>query len=265
MALWGAKVSHAEPFVLKGRDDFNIGVYNAALASCNPNHPVHLYLGIDDEKFLLGTFRPGSVDQFAITVEITTQDENTYTFSVEPDKSEVHLTGALLDIEPPYMFNTSDDDDDEFLHAHGLDGDDDDDDDDDLEDSDEDGGPAIEELQEERPRLEQAKKVKAAPEKAQQPVAEHVHSGDKKGSKGGKGGKPVVTKSDEKAKEPPKAEAPKAEQQGGKRPAPPQAEQPPGKRQKTDGTGSVKCAHCDRTFNSATACEQHAKSKHQQQ
>jgi len=251
MSLWGAKVSSDKPFVLE-RDEFvGTGIYNAALLSSSGSS-VHLYLHTENDKFLVGTFRPGSVEQFPLTVEISPDDDNTYQFSVEPSGSEVHLTGALILPEmsgfPPGGFDS---DEDDLIGLQEVDDDDDDDEDE--------GANIVDVTHEEtKPKLGKLTQIKITQEDKLQDTklaVEKPKEGMEKKPKTkppAQSGQPSAVKTDQSASE-------GDGKKGKKRPA--QGEhQTPGKKQKVEGT--VSCSQCPKKFQNEQALSQHINSKH---
>jgi len=283
MALWGAKVTFDKPLELSADEDYNTGIYNAALLSAsNGNTPVHLFLQIGQEKYLVGTFRPNSVEQFPLTIEIYTTDDNSYKFTVSSE-SEVHLTGSLLEPQDDdHMGNMyggaplgSDSDDDDMLDAEGADAD----------------SPAVEEVNEEPTRRlpepkalkekgpkgeSKAKKEKPAQE---QPVEIQDNAKTPKTKKGKKAANPEAldeapaeaNKQPSKEKsgpaeantQPPKEKStPTSEKKGQKRPAD-DTQQQQAKKQKTEG--SIPCPQCTRKFTTEQGRDQHVKHVHNTQ
>jgi len=294
MALWGAKVTFDKPLELSADEDYNTGIYNAALLSAsNGNTPVHLFLQIGQEKYLVGTFRPNSVEQFPLTIEIYNNEDNSYKFTVSAE-SEVHLTGSLLEPDMGSMYGgapfDSDSDDDEMLDAEGADAD----------------GPEVEEVNEEPRRLPVLKETKALKEKGpkgessakkEKPVENQLvetqdHSKTAKTKKGKKAANPEVDEAPAEANKQPSKEksapteankqpskeksapaeankqpskeksAPGSDKKGQKRPAE-DTQQPHVKKQKTEG--SIPCSQCTRKFTSEQGRDQHVKHVHNSQ
>jgi len=300
MSLWGGKVTSSQPLEIKAKDDQNTGIYNAALVSSSGNNPVHLHLSLDGkEKFVVGTFRPGVVEQFPLTIEIYASDEATYSFSVTPDNSEVHLVGSLLEPAEEIYGPPFGDSDSELLES------------DEAEIVGDDDGPAVIEVDEAEEKAKSKLPAKALPPaqakggkgkgKGKNAKAEEQHKPEakqeekaednketkpdvkpeakqdnknqkKKGKKGKQEGK---QEGKQDVKPPAPAASPEAKEQkpagtepqgkGKKRPneQPTTAKQPPAKKQKVEGT--VPCSQCDRKFVNEMARDQHTKSAHNKQ
>jgi len=259
MSLWGAKVSSNQPCVLAGSDDFvGTGIYNAALVSANGGS-VHLYLHIGTDKFLVGTFRAGSVEQIPLTIEISPDDDSTYQFSVEPNGSEVHLTGALIEPDGfPEGYDDIESDDDDLI---GLrEGDDDEGEAPNIEDVTNELKPGkakhikmIRSPEDDKPQ----DAFKHEPKQETKPVEKPKEVKEKKPKTGVKpqpaqSGQPTAVKTEQTASE-------GDGKKGKKRPASGE-QQPSVKKQKVEGT--VSCSNCPKRFQNEQALAQHINSKH---
>jgi len=263
----GGKVSEGKPLLLETENTWPLFLLRAALAGTRGKvdkaAATVLTLTIGGESHVLGTFRPGQMEQFKLNMSVHNENGKSYYLNVE-GPGEVHILGETL---PPDF-----DSDDDFLQKYG-DADESIPSDLSSSEGDEALNPKtsirIEELQEDHG--DEMDLGSDEDDDELEGLADEDEEDDElpppaKGTKLPAGGKGKEGAAPNKAASPAAGKAlPTSAEKGKKRPADGSpASAPAEKKQKMEGpaSGAHKCAQCEKVCNTAQGLLQHMKDKH---
>jgi len=276
MTLWGGKVTEGKPLLVEA-ELTPLHLTRAALAGTRNKSDkasaTVLSLTIGGESYVIGTLRPGQVEQLDLGLNVHGDSGKSYYLNVE-GPGEVHVTGELIiDYHDDYSLDDSEmgEEGEGGLYGIGASGSSDDGEGDEMEldDQPKKKKPTsirIEEVtdsKEDAAGLTQGKKGNqgASPKTAASPKTKPA-AGAGSEKKASPGAKPPAAAGAAAAAKKGKVEKEAGDGlQGKKRPAegaPDDAT--PNKKQKTEGT--FKCPQCDRNFTADKGLQQHLKDKH---